>query len=156
MDGALRMEPPKMEPRLSIVTLGVADVAKARRFYEALGFTASAASQPSITFFTAGGVVLALYGRAALAEDARVADAPVADCGPSFSGVTLAHNCRSETEVDAVLSHAVAQGATLKKSAEKVFWGGYSGYFADPDGQLWEVAYNPHFTFNDAGHLRLP
>ena len=75
---------------------------------------------------------------------------------PLILGCDAAHNCRSETEVDAVLSHAVAQGATLKKSAEKVFWGGYSGYFADPDGQLWEVAYNPHFTFNDAGHLRLP
>ena len=150
-----------MEPRLSIVTLGVADVARSRQFYEALGFKASAASQPSITFFTAGGVILALYGRAALAEDAHIPDAPtVADgtaaLSPSFSGVTLAHNCRSEAEVDAVLQHAVTQGATLKKPAQKVFWGGYSGYFADPDGHLWEVAYNPHLPFDDTGTLRLP
>ncbi len=140
-----------MEPRLSIITLGVADVATARRFYEALGFKASTASQPTIAFFTAGGVVLALYGRAALAEDAQVADST-----SSFSGVTLAHNCRSETEVDTVLADAVAQGAALKKAAHKAFWGGYSGYFADPDGHLWEVAYNPHLPFDDAGRLCLP
>lgn len=144
-----------MQPRASIITLGVADVAKARRFYEALGFKASAASQASITFFDAGGIVLALYGRAALAEDAHVAAiAPTAQQG--FSGVTIAHNCRSEAEVDAVLAHAVKIGASLKKPAQKVFWGGYSGYFADPDGHLWEVAYNPHFAFDAAGRLRLP
>ena len=140
-----------MDARVSIITLGVADVAKARTFYEALGFKASAASQETIAFFDAGGVVLAIYGRAALAEDAHVADVK-----PGFSGVTIAHNCRNEAEVDKVLAHAVAAGATLKKSAQKVFWGGYSGYFADPDGHPWEVAYNPHFAFDDAGRLRLP
>ena len=151
-----------MQPRASIITLGVADVAKARRFYEALGFKASAASQASITFFDAGGIVLALYGRAALAEDAHVAAvAPTAPEGfsgatQSFSGVTIAHNCRNEAEVDAVLAGAVTAGATLQKPAQKVFWGGYSGYFADPDGHLWEVAYNPHFAFDAAGRLRLP
>ena len=141
-----------MQPRVSIITLGVADVAKARAFYAALGFKASAASQDSITFFDAGSVVLALYGRAALAEDAHVS----ASTAAGFSGVTIAHNCRSEADVDRVLADAVASGATLKKAAQKVFWGGYSGYFADPDGHLWEVAYNPHFAFDDAGRLRLP
>ena len=144
-----------MQPRASIITLGVADVAKARRFYEALGFKASAASQASITFFDAGGIVLALYGRAALAEDAHVA-AVTPTAQQIFSGVTIAHNCRSEAEVDQVLADAVTAGATLQKPAQKVFWGGYSGYFADPDGHLWEVAYNPHFAFDAAGRLRLP
>ena len=141
-----------MQPRVSIITLGVADVATARRFYEALGFKASTASQPSIAFFGAGGVALAVYGRAALAEDAHVSNT----ASPGFTGVTIAHNCRSEAEVDSVLAHAVASGATLKKPAQKAYWGGYSGYFADPDGHLWEVAYNPHFAFDDAGRLRLP
>ena len=137
--------------RASIITLGVADVGKARAFYEALGFKASAASQASITFFDAGGIVLALYARAALAEDAYVSDGT-----PSFSGVTIAHNCRSEAEVDTVLGHAVACGAALKKPAQKVFWGGYSGYFADPDGHLWEVAYNPFVPMAADGQIRLP
>ena len=142
-----------MEPRISIVTLGVANVAKARSFYESLGFKASGASQDAITFFEAGGVVLALFGRAALAEDAHVA---VGEDATAFGGVTLAHNCRSEAEVDAVLSEAIKCGAVLRKPAQKVFWGGYSGYFSDPDGHLWEVAYNPFISFDDAGRLQLP
>jgi len=132
------------------VTLGVADVARSRAFYEALGFRAGSASQESVTFLDAGGVVLALYGRAALAEDAGVADTPT-----GFSGVTLAHNARSEAEVDGVLAEAVAAGAKLVKPACKVFWGGYSGYFADPDGHLWEVAYNPYFKLGDDGRIEL-
>lgn len=140
-----------MEPRLSLVTLGVADVARARRFYEALGFSASGASQETVTFFPAGGVVLALYGRRALAEDATVADST-----PGFSGVALAHNARSEREVDAVLAEAVAAGGRLVKPGQTAFWGGYSGYFADPDGHLWEVAYNPHFPLDERGAVRLP
>lgn len=139
-----------MEPRLSLVTLGVADVARARSFYEALGFKAGSASQETVTFLDAGGVVLGLYGRAALAEDAGVADS-----SPGFSGVALAHNARSEAEVDAVLAEAVAAGARLVKPAAKVFWGGYSGYFADPDGHLWEVAYNPYFKLGDDGRVVL-
>jgi uncharacterized protein len=139
-----------MEPRLSLVTLGVADVARARAFYEALGFTAGSASQDSVTFLDAGGVVLGLYGRAALAEDAAVADGTA-----GFSGVALAHNARSEADVDAVLAEAVAAGAKLVKPAAKVFWGGYSGYFADPDGHLWEVAYNPYFKLGDGGRVVL-
>ena len=151
MAGLLSMESAPSLKRVSIITLGVADVGTSRAFYEALGFKASTASQDSITFFDAGGVILALFARVALAEDAHVADSP-----PGFSGVSIAHNCRSEAEVDAVLGHAVANGAALKKPAQKVFWGGYSGYFADPDGHLWEVAYNPFFPIEADGRLRLP
>ena len=140
-----------MRPRLTLVTLGVADIAVSRRFYEALGFKASPASQDSVTFFEAGGVVLALFGRASLAEDAHLADSK-----PGFSGVCLAHSCASEAEVDAVLAEAVAVGGTLLKAGQKVFWGGYSGYFADPDGHLWEVAYNPFFPLDADGRIQLP
>jgi uncharacterized protein len=140
-----------MEPRLTLVTLGVADVARARQFYETLGFKASSASQDSVAFLTAGGVVLSLYGRAALAEDAQVDDVAT-----GFAAITLAHNVRSEPEVAKVLAEAVAAGATLIKPAQKVFWGGTSGYFKDPDGHLWEVAHNPFFPFDSEGRLRLP
>lgn len=140
-----------MQPRISLLTLGVADMAKARAFYEALGFTASSASQPTVTFLQAGGVVLSLYGRAALAEDAMVADSD-----PGFSGITIAHCVASEAEVDAVLAQAVRCGGTLKKTGQKVFWGGYSGYFADLDGHLWEVAHNPFFPLDAKGAVTLP
>lgn len=140
-----------MEPRLSFVTLGVSDVVRARAFYEALGFKASAASEGAVTFFDAGGVVLALFGREALAVDAGV---PAT--GSGFSGVALAHNARCEAEVDAVLAEAVAAGARLVKSGQKAFWGGYTGYFADPDGHLWEVAFNPFFPLDAAGRVMLP
>ena len=140
-----------MEPRISLITLGVADIARARKFYETLGFVASRASQDSVAFFPAGGVVLGLFGRKALAEDATVADS-----GPGFSGVALAHNVRTEAEVEAVLTEAVAAGARLVKPAQKVFWGGYCGYFADPDGHLWEVAYIPHFPLAADGRVALP
>ena len=139
-----------MEPRLSLITLGVADIARARRFYEALGFTAGRASQESVTFFPAGGVVLALFGRAALAEDAAVADSAT-----GFAGIALAHNARSEADVDQALAEAVSAGAKLIKPAGKTFWGGYSGYFADHDGHLWEVAHNPYFTFDAEGRVVL-
>ena len=140
-----------MEPRLSFVTLGVADIARARAFYDKLGFRASSASNPDVVFYEAGGVVLALFGRSALAEDAKVQDS-----APGFSGVAIAHNVRSEAEVDAVLDEAVAAGAKLIKPGQKAFWGGYSGYFADPDGHLWEVAFNPFFPLDDAGRVQLP
>ena len=140
-----------MEPRISLVTLGVADLARSRAFYEALGWRASSASQPEIVFFQANGLALALYGRAALAEDAEVEDRP---CG--FSGITLAHNVASEAEVDAVFAAAVAAGAQAVKLPRKVHWGGYSGYFADPDWHLWEVAHDPFFPLDADGDLRLP
>ena len=140
-----------MHPHVSIITLGVADVAKARAFYERLGFTASSTSQETIAFFSAGGVVLALFGRTHLAEDAKVADTP-----SGFSAVTLAHNVASPDDVDRVLAHAVACGAKLLKPGQKVFWGGYSGYFVDPDGHLWEVAHNPFFPLDADGRVSLP
>ena len=123
---------------------------RARVFYEMLGFEASSSSRESVTFFDAGGVVLGLYGRGPLAEDATVDDSP-----PGFSGVALAYNARSEVDVDAVLAEAVSAGAKLIKPAGKVFWGGYSGYFADPDGHLWEVAFNPYFKLSDDGRIQL-
>lgn len=140
-----------MQPRLSLVTLGVADVARARKFYETLGFTASSAGNADVAFFPASGVVLALYGRRSLAEDAGLTDN-----APGFSGISLAHNARSEAEVEAVLQEAVAAGARLVKAAHKIFWGGYVGYFADPDGHLWEVAYNPGFPLDAEGRVELP
>ncbi len=141
-----------MEQRLSLVTLGVADVAASRAFYERLGWTASAASQEGIAFFKAGGAVLALYGRRALAEDARLPDAPAG----GFGGIALAHNVRSREEVDTVLAAAVTAGGRLLAPAEEAFWGGYSGYFADPDGYPWEVAWNPGFPLAEDGSIELP
>ncbi len=140
-----------MQPRVSFVTLGVDDVGRSRRFYEALGFKASPASQDAVTFFDAGGVVLSLFGRAALADDVGVHASE-----PGFSGISLAHNVNSESEVDEVLREAVAAGAKLLKPGQKVFWGGYSGYFADPDGHLWEVAYNPFMPLDVNGRVMLP
>ena len=139
-----------LDRRVTLVTLGVADVARSRAFYERLGFVASAASQESVAFFQLGGLVLGLYGRAALAEDAQVADD-----GHGFDGVTLAQNMRSRAEVDEALAFAVSCGARLAKPAQEVFWGGYSGYFADPDGHLWEIAHNPFFAMDDDGVVRL-
>jgi catechol 2,3-dioxygenase-like lactoylglutathione lyase family enzyme len=139
-----------MEPRLTLITLGVGDIGRARKFYEALGFKTGRASQESVTFFPAGGVVLALFGRAALAEDATVADSK-----PGFSGVALAHTARSEADVDKAMAEAVTAGAKLVKPAGKTFWGGYAGYFADPDGHLWEVAHNPYFKLDEAGRIVL-
>ncbi len=135
---------------ISMLTLGVADLARARAFYEALGFTAGPGSSDNIVFFQLGALVLALFPRTPLAEDAKVADD-----GHGFDGVTLAHNYPSEEAVDAAMAHALASGATLKKKPQKVFWGGYSGYFADPDGHLWEVAHNPFVKVDDHGIVTL-
>lgn len=141
-----------MEPRISFVTLGVDDVGRSRAFYEALGFTASPASKAdSVAFFDAGGVVLSVFGREALAGDASIANAK-----GEFSGVALAHNVNSEAEVDGVLDEAVAAGAKLVKPGQKTFWGGYAGYFADPDGHLWEIAYNPFMPLDADGRVTLP
>jgi catechol 2,3-dioxygenase-like lactoylglutathione lyase family enzyme len=123
-----------------MITLGVTDMERSVKFYEdGLGFPRMK-SEPEVAFFTLDGSWLGLYGHDALAEDATVAVE-----GSGFRGVSLAHNVSSESEVDEVLEQAVAAGATLVKPAQKVFWGGYSGYFSDPDGHLWEVAYNPYF-----------
>ncbi len=138
-----------MEQRISLITLGVDDLAKARRFYEdGLGWTPTAAPD-GVVFYQLPGIALALFGRDDLAEDAHHR------IDGRFSGITIAINQRTETDVDAVLAQAEAAGATLLKPAEKVFWGGYSGYFADPDGHVWEVALNPAWTINDDGTLTI-
>jgi catechol 2,3-dioxygenase-like lactoylglutathione lyase family enzyme len=140
-----------MEQRISLITLGVSDVARARRFYENLGWRASGASNPHIAFFQLGGVGLGLYVREALAEDARVSPQ-----GAGFAGLTLSHNARTRDEVDRLLAEAVAAGGALLKPAQEVFWGGYSGYFADPDRHVWEIAWNPGFAIDEDGSIQLP
>ncbi|MDA0833627.1 MAG: VOC family protein [Planctomycetota bacterium] len=129
-----------MKPRISMITLGVSDLAKSVKFYEeGLGFPRMD-SPPEVAFFTLNGTWLGLYGRDALAEDATVSPE-----GRGFESFALAHNVESEAEVDAVMDQAVRAGAELVKPPQKVFWGGYSGYFKDPEGHLWEVAHNPLF-----------
>ena len=137
--------------RLTMVTLGVSDVRASRAFYESLGFRSANFDSDSVAFFDMNGVVLGLYGEKELAEDATVSGDR-----QGFRGVALALNLESEAAVNKALAHATANGAELKKPAEKVFWGGYSGYFADPDGHLWEVAYNPGFALDENGHMQLP
>lgn len=138
-----------MKPRISMITLGVRDIAASVEFYEkGLGFPRME-SPPEVAFFTLNGTWLGLYGREPLAEDAQVS----AD-GTGFEGFALAHNVGSDEEVDAVVQQAVAAGGTLVKKPQKVFWGGYSGYFADPDGHLWEVAWNPHSPLGADGRFQ--
>lgn len=133
-----------MQPRLSLVTLGVEDLARATRFYEEVLELPKLPSPPSIAFFELGRTWLSLYPRGALAEDATV---PAA--GSGFRGFTLAHNVASPEEVDRLLGAIAARGGRIVKPARRADWGGYSGYFADPDGFLWEVAWNPHFPHLD-------
>ena len=130
-----------MEPRISIITLGVADLPRAVAFYrDGLGLTLFDDNTESIAFFQNKGTWLALYPKAALAEDVGISAE-----GSGFPGVTLAHNVRTKAEVDDLLAVAVSAGAALVKPAQDTFWGGYSGYFTDPEGYLWEIAWNPHF-----------
>jgi catechol 2,3-dioxygenase-like lactoylglutathione lyase family enzyme len=130
-----------MEQRFSVVTLGVADLGRARRFYEeGLGWRRGN-DYAEVAFFQAGGSILALYPRHLLAEDAGVAND-----GQGFDGITLAYCTRTREEVDAVLAQATTAGAKIIKPAQVTFWGGYSGYFADPDGHAWEIAWNPDWT----------
>jgi hypothetical protein len=139
-----------MENRINIVTLGVSDLAVSRKFYEeGLGWKV-AASQENIVFFLLGAVVLGLYPRELLAEDATVDAA-----GSGFRGITLAHNVRSKEDVAEVLKTAELAGARILKPAQDVFWGGHSGYFADPDGHLWEVAWNPFMRLNERGEIEM-
>jgi len=141
-----------MPARINLVTLGVADVARATAFYTALGWTPSGSSQSEITFIQMGSTVLGLFGHDDLADDAHVErTAP-----PSYRGSSLAINLESEAAVDAAMATARAAGATVLKEPEKVFWGGYSGYFADLDGHLWELAHNPYWTINADGSVTLP
>ncbi len=144
-----------MEQRLSLVTLGVANVPASRSFYERLGWKASSVGGDDIAFFQVGCLVFALYGRGELAKDACLPDQGGSQ-GGGFGGFALAYNVREKPEVDAVIAQAVAAGAKLLKPARDAFWGGYSGYFADPDGHPWEVAWNPGFEILDDGSIKLP
>ncbi|MBL9035228.1 MAG: VOC family protein [Rhodospirillaceae bacterium] len=140
-----------MDQRLSLVTLGVRDLAASRAFYGRLGWKESPPSNEHVAFFQCGGMIFALWGRDALAEDAQ-AGGP----GSGFANVSLAQNVRSKDEVDRLLKEAEAAGAKILKPAGDVFWGGYTGYFADPDGFAWEIAWNPGFTILDDGSVKLP
>ena len=141
-----------MEQRLSLITLGVADVARAQAFYEALGWKMDGGvnnESDHVAFFQAGGMIVALWGRDKLAADSGVED------GGGWGGVTLAYNVRSPEEVDAVIEQARAAGARIARDGAATFWGGYSGVFVDPDGHPWEVAHNPHWTVHDDGRTTL-
>ena len=140
----------QVEQRLSLVTLGVADLARARNFYEGLGWVTRAEQDDDVVFFQTGGAVVALWSREHLAEDSGVEDSG------GWGGVTLAHNVRSPAEVDAVIDRARAAGARIAREGAETFWGGYSGVFVDPDGHPWEVAHNPRWTFTDDGSVVLP
>jgi uncharacterized protein len=137
-------------PRVSLVTLGVRDLARARAFYEALGWVTRAAPADDVVFFQSGGMVLALWGRDQLAADSGVEDSG------GWGGVTLAHNVGSPAEVDAVIAAAEAAGAEVPRAGAQTFWGGYSGVFVDPEGHPWEVAHNPHWTLGEDGSVTLP
>ena len=138
-----------VEQRVSLITLGVADLERARRFYEALGWRTGAAPADDVVFFQAGGMIVGLWSREALAEDSGVEDSG------GWGGITLAHNVRSPAEVDAVIAEAERAGARIARPGAPTFWGGYSGAFVDPDGHAWEVAHNPHWTLGDDGSIRL-
>jgi predicted lactoylglutathione lyase len=139
-----------VDQRVSLVTLGVADVGRARAFYESLGWTTRAAPDDDVVFFAAGGTIVALWSRESLAEDTAVKDAG------GWGGITLAYNTRSAEEVDAVLAEAERAGATITRPAAATFWGGYSGVFLDLEGHAWEVAHNPHWTLAEDGSVVLP
>jgi len=138
-----------MKQRVSVITLGVADLGRARAFYEAVGWTTGAEPGDDVVFFQAGDMVLALWDRVRLAEDSCVEDSG------GWGGVTLALNLSSPAEVDAVIAEARAAGATIGRAPAATFWGGYSGIFLDPDGHPWEVAHNPHWEIAEDGGIRL-
>ena len=138
-----------MEQRISLVTLGVADLERARRFYEALGWKSDSKPDQDVVFFQAGGVIVGLWGRAQLAEDSGVDDPG------GFGGITLAYNVRSPEKVDTTLAEAERAGAEIVRSGAPTFWGGYSGVFHDPDGHPWEIAHNPFWTLRDDGSIGL-
>jgi hypothetical protein len=138
-----------MEQRLSLITLGVTDLARARAFYEGLGWRTNAGPGDDVVFFQAGCIVLALWSRERLAEDSGVED------GGGWGGITLAYNTRSPEEVDTVIDEARAAGGAITREPGKTFWGGYSGMFRDPDGHAWEVAHNPRWTIGDDGAVTI-
>ncbi|MBT3306413.1 MAG: VOC family protein [Alphaproteobacteria bacterium] len=141
-----------MEQRLSMITLGVADLSAAKAFYEDVVGWVAAPGPPEITFFDLGGLVFSLYPLADMAKDRNAAPEEVGGGSQNFA---LAHNARSKEEVDAIFSRLSKKGAEILKEPEEVFWGGYSGYFADPDGHAWEVAYNPHWKIQKDGRVSM-
>jgi uncharacterized protein len=138
-----------VEQRLSLVTLGVRDLARARAFYEALGWKSGAAPADDVVFFQAGCMIVALWGRNQLEDDTGVEDSG------GWGGVTLAYNARSPQEVDEVIAEAERAGAHIPRHGAETFWGGYSGVFVDPDGHPWEVAHNPNWTIGADGSVHL-
>ena len=138
-----------MEQRLSLITLGVSDLARSRAFYEGLGWHTNAGPGDDVVFFQALGMVVALWSREKLAEDSGVED------GGGWGGVTLAYNTRSPAEVDAVIEEARSAGARIVREPAETFWGGYSGVFVDPDGHPWEVAHNPRWTIGEDGAVTI-
>ena len=140
-----------MNQNLHLITLGVRDFKRSYEFYtKTLGWKPSSASQDDVAFFQTSGVVFAIYPREKLAADALVSPE-----GSGFSGITLAYNARSESEVDEIIKNLKSKGVKIVKEPQKAFWGGYSSYFADPDDYRWEVAYNPFFPFDASGNLKL-
>lgn len=137
--------------RLSLVTLGVENLAAAAKFYEDMGLPRRLRKAEGVAFFDAGGVVLSIYSREALAKDANIEDS-----NAGFGGITLAYNVPSQAEVELVLKAAEKAGGKILKQADRIFWGGYVGYFADPEGHIWEVAHNPGFTFDERGNVVVP
>jgi uncharacterized protein len=138
-----------MDQRLSLITLGVTDLGRARAFYEALGWHTNAASEDDVVFFQAGCMVVALWSRERLAEDSAVDD------NGGWGGITLAYNTRSPADVDAVIEEARAAGGAITREPGETFWGGYSAMFTDPDGHAWEVAHNPRWTIADDGAVTI-
>ena len=138
-----------MEQRVSLITFGTRDLARARRFYEALGWKPVPDDNDDVFFFQAGGMVVALWDRARLAEDSGVED------GEGWGGITIAYNCSSPQEVDEVIAQAEGAGATIARRGAETFWGGYSGVFIDPEGHPWEVAHNPGWTLEPDGSISL-
>ena len=139
-----------MEQRVSLLTLGVADLPRSRAFYEALGWSTDAGPGDDVVFFQAGPMILGLWSRERLAEDSGLPD------GGGFGGMTLAHNVSSPAQVDGVIAEARAAGARIAREPAETFWGGYSAVFHDPDGHPWEVAHNPHWTLDERGGVSLP
>ncbi len=138
-----------MDQRVTLITLGVTDLARARGFYEGLGWKTNAKPDDDVVFFQAGPMVFALWDRARLAEDSTVSDSG------GWGGITLAHNVGSPGEVDEVIETARAAGATIGREPAETFWGGYSGVFVDPGGHPWEVAHNPHWTIAEDGSVKI-
>jgi catechol 2,3-dioxygenase-like lactoylglutathione lyase family enzyme len=140
-----------MEQRITVITLGVADLERSTAFFEQLGWRRSVRQAQGVSFFQCGSVAVSLFPRLELAKDAGISPK-----GEGFGGLAIAHNTRSKEDVDAILVEAKSAGAEIVKPAQEVFWGGYSGYFRDLDGHLWEVAWNPGFDLDERGAVRLP